>query len=557
MHKSYEPLIQKEYHVENESTEIGSDSNEIAPKLEPKKGVKKFMLHLRLLLYKNVRLFWRNKKITLFQLLTPILSIFVMWVLQTIFSDLQSLIDPTPEINQLGNLPLCKGKDCVTLGYFIIGDSPNATDEEYDWIHHTMKHAAAKNGLEFGQDVKQLLITPTAVDIEGYLYANENKTWYGAVFCTTEWNGGNTTNNVTIPCVADNRDPNRADIDVKFYSILYNFTLLPSYFLAEITAPAPPDPNLLIVKNSIDNGIYDYLLNSTEPLNDRDSQINITWSSYPISTLRIFNDADISSLVASFYIALGPIVTFVVLLTEVVREKELKLRQGLSVVGLSHGSYWLHWLITGMFFSSVVSLMSIIMGLITQFNLFYNANFFILFSTLFMFTMTMIGYAFVFATICSSQRVAYTVSYAWVLFCIVILLVVSNPLTMYFIFFNDISNSFIILIRYIFYMLPPFTFSLIFGIIVRKATSHFDDNAQQFIKGTGFGWADLVQPEKGEFSTGDTYSSPTPLAGFGILCLQLIMCGILIWYFDHVVSSNRGSNERFYFFATRNYWENL
>lgn len=106
-------------------------------------------------------------------------------------------------------------------------------------------------------------------------------------------------------------------------------------------------------------------------------------------------------------------------------------------------------------------------------------------------------------------------------------------------------------------MLPPFVFSLIFGIIVRKSSSHFDDNAQQFIKGTGFGWADLVKPEKGEFSTGDTYSSPTPLTGFGIICIQLVLYATLVWYFDHVVSSNRGSNERFYFFLTRNYWENL
>lgn len=393
--KPYEPLLEREYVKGTESVQSEPEKHEIEMKLEPKKGFTKFMLHLRLLLYKNVMLFWRNKKITLFQLLTPILSIFVMWILQSIFSNIKDLIDPDPQMRQLGDLPVCRGKDCVTLGYFIIGDSPISNDEKYDWIHYTMKYAAERNGLKFGEDVKQLLITPTAVDIEGYLNDNMNKTWFGAVFCTTQWNGGESTNNVTIPCTAENHDPNRPDIDIKFYSILYNFTLMPSYFLSPFTEPAPSDPNMLKVKTSIDNGILNYLKNTSGSHNldseAANSNIEISYSPYPTSTLRIINDADISSLVASFYIALGPIVTFVVMLTEVVREKELKLRQGLSVVGLSHGSYWLHWLLTGMFFATVVSLMSIIMGLITQFQLFYNANFFILFMTLFMFTMSLIG----------------------------------------------------------------------------------------------------------------------------------------------------------------------
>jgi len=226
-------------------------------------------------------------------------------------------------------------------------------------------------------------------------------------------------------------------------------------------------------------------------------------------------------------------------------------------VGLAHAPYWLHWLVTGVFFSAVVSIATILIGLATQFQLFFHTNIFILFFLFFMFTLTLVGCSFVFATLCPNQKVAYTVSYAFVLLCIVILIMVSNPLVLYFIFFNDKSGSYMGVVRAFFFMLPPFTFSLIFGIVVRKSTSHFDDNAQQFLKGTGFGWADLTKPEVGEFSTGDTYSSPTPLFGFAILLVEMAVYTILVWYFDHVISSNRGTDERFYFFATRNYWENL
>jgi hypothetical protein len=87
----------------------------------------------------------------------------------------------TPQ-NQLKTLPLCKGKDCVTLGYAIIGDKQNSNDEEYDWIHHTMKYAANKNKLKFGEDVKQIVLSNTTLDVKRYLDDNMNKTWYGVVF---------------------------------------------------------------------------------------------------------------------------------------------------------------------------------------------------------------------------------------------------------------------------------------------------------------------------------------------------------------------------------------
>lgn len=135
------------------------------------------------------------------------------------------------------------------------------------------------------------------------------------------------------------------------------------------------------------------------------------------------------------------------------------------------------------------------------------------------------------------------------------LILYSNPLIIYFIFFNKKSPAFVGLLRAAYLFYPPFTFSLIFGIIVRRSTYHFDDNAQQFVEGTGFGWGDLFISESGEFSQGDSYESPMPITIFGILVLDMVICAFLIWYFDHVISSNRGTNERFYFFLTPSYWE--
>ena len=99
---------------------------------------------------------------------------------------------------------------------------------------------------------------------------------------------------------------------------------MPSTFLDNFTAPMKPDPIMLIIKNTIDSGILDYLikkkanddnigLNYESELdfyeNDpADIHIQTSWSNFPLVTSRFFKDANIISLVGSFYLALGPLV---------------------------------------------------------------------------------------------------------------------------------------------------------------------------------------------------------------------------------------------------------
>ena len=90
-------------------SDLSSPENET--RLEPKEGLAKFRLHLRLLLYKNVLLFWRSKKVTLFQLLTPILCSLVMLILQIIANNFQDETYPNPPTEILPMMPKCRGKD--------------------------------------------------------------------------------------------------------------------------------------------------------------------------------------------------------------------------------------------------------------------------------------------------------------------------------------------------------------------------------------------------------------------------------------------------------------
>ena len=59
--------------------------------------------------------------------------------------------DPYPIPNAIQNIPKCwSPEDCVSLGYFILGD-----DEPI--FHEIMKDVAVSNHLDFQKDVKMLI----------------------------------------------------------------------------------------------------------------------------------------------------------------------------------------------------------------------------------------------------------------------------------------------------------------------------------------------------------------------------------------------------------------
>ena len=101
----------------------------------------------------------------------------------------------------------------------------------------------------------------------------------------------------------------------------------------------------------------------------------------------------------AYFFILTPLLTFTVFLNELVREKELKLRQGLSVVGVKHGVYWISWFIVAMVFSSLTTIVLIISGLACQFDIFWNIPLMMTFLVFFVFSMTMISFGFFMSTL--------------------------------------------------------------------------------------------------------------------------------------------------------------
>ena len=81
---------------------------------------------------------------------------------------------------------------------------------------------------------------------------------------------------------------------------------------------------------------------------DQAPYIKSTYSDYPEPIDRVFKNLELMGSFGAYYFTLGPLLTFMILLQEIAKEKELKLRQGLNVVGVSHVTYWISWLIVGL-----------------------------------------------------------------------------------------------------------------------------------------------------------------------------------------------------------------
>ncbi|KAI3914735.1 hypothetical protein MKW98_001971 [Papaver atlanticum] len=89
---------------------------------------------------------------------------------------------------------------------------------------------------------------------------------------------------------------------------------------------------------------------------------------------------------------------FISQIGSLVAERELKLRQAMSIMGLYESAYWLSWLVWDTVMICIASLLTIIVGLISRFDFFVQNSF-------------VIGFAFAVSTLLSKSSAANTVGF--------------------------------------------------------------------------------------------------------------------------------------------------
>ena len=173
-------------------------------------------------------------------------------------------------------------------------------------------------------------------------------------------------------------------------------------------------------------------------------------------------------------------------------EKEMKLRQGLNVVGVSHTTYWIHWIIIGTLLNFLQCCVQMLFGFIYGFKLFTNCDFNILFYVFFTFGQSMVFMAFVVSTMVTKQDKANQLSYSLVLAILLIQMVFQNAdFTLKLFYSKRIQGFFYVyIVTTILEMVPTYNFSMAFGMISSRASKRFDFNHATWIDGGPFTTAD-------------------------------------------------------------------
>ncbi|XP_004301161.1 PREDICTED: ABC transporter A family member 2-like [Fragaria vesca subsp. vesca] len=102
---------------------------------------------------------------------------------------------------------------------------------------------------------------------------------------------------------------------------------------------------------------------------------------------------------------------FVFQMTSLITEKELKLREAMTMMGLYDTAYWLSWLAWEGIMTVLSSLFIVLFGMMFQFKFFLVNNFLVLYLVFFLFQLNMIGFAFMLSAFISKASSSTTVGF--------------------------------------------------------------------------------------------------------------------------------------------------
>jgi hypothetical protein len=130
----------------------------------------------------------------------------------------------------------------------------------------------------------------------------------------------------------------------------------------------------------------------------------------------------------------------------------------------------------------------------------------------------------------SDEQSGNVISYAIIVFSVLLLIILHNPLTIYFMFFNSASAPWVHVITEIFMYVPAFNFAIFYGQLSRIACNHFDGAQLMIIYGRRVTFSDLFVNPSGKFHTGDAYTIPSPVELMARMFYNIFIYWIITWY---------------------------
>jgi len=502
--------------------------------------------HLKVLLWKQYLTQTRSKKSILCVFLSPFILCVILFLIQLTVSAGLKYENPDPPITDAGTFQKCsplKGFDsCISIGYGIYGD------ETAPWVEHTINYIAQKTGLTVGTDIKEIYRGKNYTAFNDYFVKNPGETLIGLLFCTTDQLPYNGSLPLPANCQQFVDTQTWKSYKLTPYLIVYNHSLISTDYQTNPQMPFPTYPTALQLKILVDNSIVDFYGEQ-----DYKTYINVKTQSYPQTEFRFFEGFDIVDQQGGIYFFIAPIITFIVLLNEITTEKEKRLRQGLSVVGVSHFTYWLHWIILAVVYAVIVTFSIVAGGHLFNFKVFTRAPILVHCVLFFTFTLAMEFFALFVYTLVPTVKVANTVGYGILLLGIVMQLFLSNAAILQYLYDTTNDTIYKVIVN-IFLVYPAFSFTAIYTDIMLLAGDTFSTSQAMWVSGPGYHWADFIKSHTGKTMGGDPFEYPSSLNFLLWMIGDIVIFTVLIIYMDHVIAHNRGSGAGPLFFLQKSFW---
>ena len=482
---------------------------------------------LRLLLWKNWLFTLRSWKATALQLLAPCLFIVLVTILSLLPISYHDDLSPAPKT--IGVLPKCTSwnkQPCVSLvvlGYL---------DDDVSSIscaNETLNHFSKATGLG-GDDIISYLGDSNYTIDELKKFQNQSNTTQAAI--------------LFLEC--------NLDLPSLSYVIFYNSSRALRFQQIAFGSPNKPDGRVEI-QSIIDSSFIGLVTN-------KEVSFNISAADFPIIYQQPSKESKQASASIIFMFAAISF-QFIIMMYNVVSEKDLKLRQGLKLVGLKDSVYWLSWAITGLIIALISTLVLMASGYACQLSFFWNTNFLINFLLFFIYSGSMIPLAF-FASV-FIKSVSLAVSIAMLIFVIglLVMTLLSNSFLLTQLFATVSVRGLVVVLSF----LPPFHLAKAIADI-GIAGSDTDTNGLPQTP-HHYGWSEFVATRKaiiftfGANSSDDnaitnyeTFDMPPTYYAFVYMLLDALLYGVLAWYLDAVLRGNHGIPRKFYFFLLPSYW---
>jgi ATP-binding cassette subfamily A (ABC1) protein 3 len=367
-----------------------------------------FFRHLRLLLWKNALLKWRTPFTTLAEIILPVLITLVLVALRSAVSsdDIEfslrvsdsQIFNESIAIRYIREYPQFKNKDnpCSYKLAFAPSPAVDPLAQTFTALHPELfdcvKLYPSLEGLndyirsdDYGRNVDNpYLITVVALNQAGY----SNNQWDYSLWMNSTATGFNDQ----IAILPDTKTIDPVNILQWEYDDEYWTRYMSS--------------SLIFLQNFVETYIVQTAITGTQVI-PPSQWPNRVMTANPMPTPSYIHD-NFASVISGFVGLLFTIV-FLLPVTRVIKliveEKELRIREGMKMMGLSTSALWISWLIT---YFVIYVIISILITAVTSSNLFEYSNKGLIFFFFLLFQLTTFSFAFMFSTFFSTARLAST-----------------------------------------------------------------------------------------------------------------------------------------------------